>query len=76
MARRHGGKRTDVLHDALRLPPWVFPFDGSDDVPIFALNAQSETTGELWRALRAEVLKSRRKGRGLKVQLRTGIEFG
>ena len=42
-----------ALHDALRLPPWVFPFDGSDDQPIYPLNAQSETTWEIWRELEA-----------------------
>ena len=36
-----------VLHGALRLPPWVFPFDGSEDKPIYPLDARSETTGEL-----------------------------
>jgi hypothetical protein len=40
-----------ALHDALRLPPWVFPFDGSEDNPIYPLDARSETTGELWREL-------------------------
>ena len=49
MVRGDGGTRT--LHDALRLPPWVFPFDGSEDKPIYPLDAQSETTGELWREL-------------------------
>ena len=43
----------NALHDALRLPPWLFPFDGSDDVPVYPLDAKSETTGELWRELEA-----------------------
>ena len=42
-----------ALHDALLLPPWVFPFDGSADEPIYPLDARSETTGELWRKLEA-----------------------
>ena len=46
MVRGNGKTRHYTLHDALRLPPWVFPFDGSDDVPIFPLNAKSKATGE------------------------------
>ena len=29
----------------------VPPLDGSEDKPIYPLDAQSETTGELWREL-------------------------
>ena len=58
MRAKRDGSRTwwrahHELHDALRLPPWVFPFDGSEDVRIEPLNDRSETTGELWRALEA-----------------------
>ena len=45
-----------ALHDALRLPPWVFPFEGSEDKPIYPLNAKSETTGDLWRELEAALV--------------------
>jgi hypothetical protein len=38
--------------DALRLPPWC-SLHGSDDVPVFPLDAQGETTGEIWRELEA-----------------------
>ena len=40
-----------ALHAALRLPPWVFPFDGSEDVPLLPLDRHSERTGDLWREL-------------------------
>ena len=58
-AARDGSKKWweahHVLHAALRLPPWVFPFDGSDNVPLFPLDRHSERTGELWRELEAAV---------------------
>jgi hypothetical protein len=44
-----------ALREALRLPPWVFPFDGSNDVPLFPLDRLSERTGEIWRELEAAV---------------------
>ena len=40
-----------ALHAALRLPPWVFPFDGSDDVPIYRSTVIARRTGDLWREL-------------------------
>lgn len=42
-----------ALHDALQLPPWIFPFDGSADEPIYPLNSGGETTGAIWRELEA-----------------------
>jgi hypothetical protein len=38
--------------DASRPPPWC-SLHGSNDVPVFPLNAQSETTGEIWCELEA-----------------------
>ena len=56
-ARRDGSRAWwrahHELHEALRLPPWVFPFDGSEDKPLYPLDARSETTGEIWRELEA-----------------------
>ena len=42
-----------ALHAALGLPPWIFPFDGSEDKPIYPLDRHSERTGDLWRELEA-----------------------
>jgi hypothetical protein len=40
----------DMLHDSLRLPPWVFPFDGNEEELIWP-NGGTVTTVELWREL-------------------------
>src|SRR5262245_51412851 len=39
-----------ALHDALGLPPWIFPFDGTKDEVINPMSG-GVTTGELWREL-------------------------
>ena len=41
-----------VFPNALGLPPWIM-FDDEKDEPSIPLDRQSETTGELWRALEA-----------------------
>jgi hypothetical protein len=54
-AARYGSKAWwrahHALHDALRLPPWIFPFDGSEDNrPIYPMIG-GVSPSELWHQL-------------------------
>jgi len=50
-----------ALHCELGLPPWILPFDGSEDELIWPLDSPV-TTGELWRELERASKPFRAKG--------------